>query len=476
MTIYETDTYNTSYDYDTADNLIQITDTLGNVFSFGYDSLGRRVSLTDPDIGTWTYTYDVSGNLVKQEQNGGGNLITGDGYYREYNDLNQLTIIRSGNSASSPQIENYTYDPFGQRVKIERNDSAATVIYTPFKELMRIVNSSGTYDHTYIYQDGSLVARVNPDGSRWFYHSDHLGSTTLITDESGAVVEETFYEPFGEVTSGGDEEVKLYTGQFSDADTEQYYYGARYYKPSWGRFVQADPTIQKIYNPQSLNRYSYVWNNPYKYTDSSGFAVIAVNEIDETEVDMCGTIITVPIERTYIYEDSSIPYSFSKIGYVQSSQLVSYYENGEYKIGRDYTIVMGREIVTSSSSSTYNPSTEFVTTGETKQLATIIQENKQKFWRTETYDRISQGIGITLEVVPFLKYGSTSKDAIDMFSTIETATQIEAGVETVEAAKTGNPLKTIWKTFGLIPGLSLFKEIVEAVTYESPGLSPYEVI
>lgn len=53
-----------------------------------------------------------------------------------HNDLNQLTIIRNGNSADASQIENYTYDPFGQRVKIERNDTAATVIYTPFKEFM----------------------------------------------------------------------------------------------------------------------------------------------------------------------------------------------------------------------------------------------------------------------------------------------------------------------------------------------------
>ncbi len=43
----------------------------------------------------------------------------------------------------SIEIENYTYDPFGQRIKTERNDTAQTKIYTPFKELMRIVNSSG---------------------------------------------------------------------------------------------------------------------------------------------------------------------------------------------------------------------------------------------------------------------------------------------------------------------------------------------
>src|SRR3989338_3743746 len=101
---------------------------------------------------------------------------------------------------------------------IKRYDSANTVIvmYTPFKELMRIINSSCTYDYTYVYQGDTLVARRNPDGTKYFYSPDHLGSTSLITDSNGNVIEETFYSPFGVVLSGGDEESKLYTGQFSD--------------------------------------------------------------------------------------------------------------------------------------------------------------------------------------------------------------------------------------------------------------------
>ncbi len=90
--------YNTSYEYDTADNLVKITDALGNVYSFTYDSLGRRIALTDPDLGNWTYSYDLVGNLITQKQNGGGNLVSGDGYYREYDGLNQLIRIRNGTS------------------------------------------------------------------------------------------------------------------------------------------------------------------------------------------------------------------------------------------------------------------------------------------------------------------------------------------------------------------------------------------
>lgn len=145
--------YNTSYEYDTQDNLVKITDALGNKFTFSYDSLGRRISLSDPDLGNWTYEYDLAGNLITQKQNGGGNLVSGDGYYREYDGLNQLIRIRNSTS-TSPVVEEYSYDPFGQRIKIARNDTANTTIYTPFKELMRIRNTTGVYDFTYVYQRG----------------------------------------------------------------------------------------------------------------------------------------------------------------------------------------------------------------------------------------------------------------------------------------------------------------------------------
>jgi hypothetical protein len=80
-------------------------------------------------------------------------------------------------------------DPNGDRIKTYNNITNTTT-YTPFKEYMLIVNSSGEFNYTYIYQDDVLVARINPDGSKWFYHADHLGSTTLITDKNGSVVEE----------------------------------------------------------------------------------------------------------------------------------------------------------------------------------------------------------------------------------------------------------------------------------------------
>ncbi len=64
--IFINESYVTSYRYDTNGNLVKITDTLGNQFKFGYDSLNRKISMDDPDLGHWDYRYDQNGNLIRQ--------------------------------------------------------------------------------------------------------------------------------------------------------------------------------------------------------------------------------------------------------------------------------------------------------------------------------------------------------------------------------------------------------------------------
>lgn len=58
--------YNTTYQYDTAGNLVLITDALGNTFEFIFDSLGRKTRMNDPDLGIWTYEYDSADNIIRQ--------------------------------------------------------------------------------------------------------------------------------------------------------------------------------------------------------------------------------------------------------------------------------------------------------------------------------------------------------------------------------------------------------------------------
>ncbi len=208
-----------------------------------------------PDLNmTNSLVYDANGNLIQDSR-----------FYYEYNNFNQLKRVREGN-ATSPIIEEYMYDHEGQRIL--KQTGSETTFYIS-ENFVRVSNSSGVFDTVYYYDEKDLVARKDPDGKKFFYHPDHLGSTTLITNESGDVIEEVTYEPFGKLIESSDERF-LYTGKELDRSTSLQYYGARYYSPELGRFVEPDSNLPNVYDPQQLNRYSYVRNNPYKYTDPDG--------------------------------------------------------------------------------------------------------------------------------------------------------------------------------------------------------------
>jgi len=204
-----------------------------------------------------------------------GNLIQDDGLYYEYNSFNNLIKVREDNS-NGRVIAEYFYDDTGNRVKKIEYPSGGGQIKTYYvnSNFVRVVDSSGTHDTIYYYDDTNLVGRKDPDGSKYFYHPDHLGSTNIVTDQYGSTVEETEYTPFGETIQGGESRY-LFTGQEKDKETDLMYYGARYYSPYFKRFTQPDTIISDIYDPQSLNRYSYVRNNPLKYTDPSGHFVLS---------------------------------------------------------------------------------------------------------------------------------------------------------------------------------------------------------
>mgnify|MGYP005846566911 CR=1 FL=1 len=102
--------------------------------------------------------------------------------------------------------------------------------------------------------------------------TDHLGSTAITANSSGSKYAELRYKAWGEMryTYGTTPTAYKFTGQRLDNSVGLYYYGARYYDPALGRFVQADTLVPEPGNPQALNRYAYVNNNPVRYTDPTG--------------------------------------------------------------------------------------------------------------------------------------------------------------------------------------------------------------
>ena len=148
----------------------------------------------------------------------------------------------------------------------------------------------------------SPTATLPPGTTRvtHYLHQDHLGSTSLVTTAAGTFASARFHAPFGAPwytpttaavapalgtrfgepwpVAGTQQAVPpatdyRYTGQrsFEASLGSLYHYGARWYSPVLGRFLSPDPTVPDPGNPQHLNRYSYVYNSPYMYTDPTGY-------------------------------------------------------------------------------------------------------------------------------------------------------------------------------------------------------------
>lgn len=232
----------------------------------------------------YNLTYDANGNLIQ----GFNKFFEYDGYYR-------LTRVRQ-NNANGAIIAEYFYDDKGNRIKkVEVQFPTNQTIYY-IGNFIQVRNSSGVFNSTFYYDKDALVGEKRYDGNTYFYHPDHLGSTQLVTNTTGDVVENTSYNPYGEVIQDGKSRY-LFTGKELDRETNFEYYGARYYYPYIARFIQPDPLIQDYYNPQSLNRYSYVLNNPYKYVDPNGNFVWDVVDVSFFIWDVKTTIENPSLEN-----------------------------------------------------------------------------------------------------------------------------------------------------------------------------------
>jgi RHS repeat-associated protein len=276
---------NLSYAYDNVGNIGTITDNVDNTRtqSFQYDDLNRIAQAQSTAYGTLTYNINAIGNLTYNSQVGsytylpgkphavvtaGGNSYTYDpngnmmgrnGATLTHDYENRLSSLVTGGTTTT-----FVYDFSGGRVK--KTSSSITTLY-----IGKLYECTSGVCTKHIFAGGNRIVSKKPSGT-FYYHTDHLRSSSVITDASGAKVEEIYYYPFGQtrLNSGSVNLHHKYTGQEEDAETGLYFYGARYYDPAIGRFISADTFVQNFSDPQTLNRYSYARNNPLVYRDPSG--------------------------------------------------------------------------------------------------------------------------------------------------------------------------------------------------------------
>lgn len=172
----------------------------------------------------------------------------------------------------------YVYDAFGNRVQRIVSGLDDEYIYDNEGHINTVLGN-GVMERMYIYMNGQPLAEYF-ENTTYFVHSDHLGSTRLLTQQDGshAVRESDDYYPYGEQLppTGGTAGRLKFTGKERDNESGLDNFGARYYGSSLGRFMRPDDPFadQDTGDPQSWNLYSYVRNNPLSNTDPSGNACV----------------------------------------------------------------------------------------------------------------------------------------------------------------------------------------------------------
>ncbi|WP_454831480.1 RHS repeat domain-containing protein [Pseudoxanthomonas wuyuanensis] len=103
-----------------------------------------------------------------------------------------------------------------------------------------------------------------------YIHTDALGSVVAVTNAAGQVIERNDYEPYGAIIGKPSYGGVGFTGHVQDAVTGLTYMQQRYYDPQLGVFLSVDPVTAYVKPGVNFNRYWYVSNNPYKFTDPDG--------------------------------------------------------------------------------------------------------------------------------------------------------------------------------------------------------------
>ncbi len=258
---------NRSFNYDPADRLLGVLKMGGNE-SYGYDAVGNRTSshlsatygyqavnkLTS--TASATYSYNNNGNMVSRTDGSGTKNFTWDSE-------NRLTQV----SLPGGLTINYKYDALGRRIQRTTSAGADERFVYDGHDVLLDLNSSLAITTSYLNGPGidNHLRQTNTTTGVSYFLTDHLGTTTALTDGSGTVVEALNYDSFGN-NAGSARTRYTYTGRERDADTGLLYYRARFYDPQLGRFISEDP----IGLHGGINSYAYVGNSPVNYVDPLG--------------------------------------------------------------------------------------------------------------------------------------------------------------------------------------------------------------
>ena len=201
--------------------------------------------------------------------------VTWDGFH-------SYTYDAEGRIATVDGNISYIYDAEGQRTAVL---SGGTVVrqylYDNVGRPATVLDGNGNLIRAEIWAGNMHLGDYVPDGANNYTNnyilSDHLGNLRAVYDSAGNQIETRQSLPFGEEqnATGTDVDPLHYTGKERDTESGLDYFPARHYSSNMGRFMSPDPSglyMADPANPQQLNLYAYVGNNPLRFTDPLGLS------------------------------------------------------------------------------------------------------------------------------------------------------------------------------------------------------------
>jgi RHS repeat-associated protein len=290
---------------------------LNQQVTLGYDGFNRLTArtVTSGTVQNYTYAYDRYGNRTQTA------LQTGYNFNPTYSaTTNHITssgyAYDAAGNMTNDTFHSYTYDAEGNIIKVD-GGSTATYVYDVFNHRIHVQTASATTEFAYdyagrrvsswlspnnygnegrIYWDGQQVAYRSTDGTTYFDHQDILGTERLRSNYAGSVGSSYVSLPWGDGytatvnSSGADQDNAHFADLERDAESGTEHAQFRNYTSAQGRWLSPDPYSGSYdaSNPQSMNRYGYVLNNPTSFTDPSGLVTcplsVCMDSIDG-EVD-----------------------------------------------------------------------------------------------------------------------------------------------------------------------------------------------
>jgi len=296
----------TKYQYDYYNRLSTVTSQPSQLPQayYSYDEWGNiRTINGDPPLNYQTNATGAPTNRLVSaggfnfSYDAAGNMTAGNNQTYSYDGANRLKGVNG-------VANQYGYDGDGNRV---RQPGLYYIWSSVLDQVAFEVDGGANVQRAYVYLGKEVLALRSTDGNFYWSHTDHLSSGRMLTSASGTMVYRANFHPFGQIASGewaAAGNTNLNTRKFAGYERDATgldHARARTYTSRWGRFIQADPLgsgcrgekpnplgAAKQDKPQTLNRYSYVTNDPINFTDPTGlFKMIPFDLLEGWGSDWC---------------------------------------------------------------------------------------------------------------------------------------------------------------------------------------------